>query len=133
MSFLVSDIEAADFYLRAEAWVSQEANSGIFIRCGDRKAISPATGYEVNLFDTRPDPSYGTGAIVDLAKVSPMPKAGGRWNLLEVSAIGDALSVTLNGQRTVDAVHDSRHAKGAIALQYGSGVVRFRKVEIRLP
>jgi hypothetical protein len=117
-------------HLRAEVWVSPDANSGVFIRCGDRRAISPATGYEINLFDARPDPSYGTGAIVEVARVSPMPKAGGRWNLLEVSAVGDTLSVTLNGQRTVDAAHDSKHAKGAIALQYGSGVVKFRKVEI---
>jgi hypothetical protein len=28
----------------------------------------------VNIWDTRPDPSYGTGAIVDVAKVDPMPK-----------------------------------------------------------
>jgi hypothetical protein len=130
MSFLVSEATAADFHLRAEVWVSPDANSGVFIRCGDRRAISPATGYEINLFDARPDPSYGTGAIVEVARVSPMPKAGGRWNLLEVSAVGDTLSVTLNGQRTVDAAHDSKHAKGAIALQYGSGVVKFRKVEI---
>jgi hypothetical protein len=36
--------------------------------------------YEVNIYDQRPEPAYGTGAIVDFAKVDPMPKAGGRWN-----------------------------------------------------
>lgn len=60
-----------------------------------------------------------------------MPKAGGRWNLLEVSARGDALSVVFNGVKTVDAVHDATHAEGPIALQYGAGTVRFRRVEIR--
>lgn len=131
MSFLVSDSSLRDFHLRAEVWVSPEANSGIFIRCSDRTAFNPTNAYEVNLFDTRPDPAYGTGAIVDVAKVSPMPRAGGRWNVLDISANGDILSVTLNGQTTVDGVRNATHAEGPIALQYGSGVVKFRKVEVR--
>lgn len=132
MSFLVSRDSFRDFDLRAAIWVSDDANSGIFIRCTDRTKISPATAYEVNVFDQRPDPTYGTGAIVNIAKVSPMPKAGGRWNLMEISARGDRLSVVFNGQTTVDAVRDTAHAEGPIALQYGTGVVRFRKVEVRI-
>lgn len=131
MSFLVSRDSFRDFDLRAELWVSDDANSGIFIRCADRTRITPATAYEVNVFDRRPDPTYGTGGIVDIAPVSPMPKAGGRWNLLEVSAKGDVLSVVFNGQKTVDAVRNTAHAEGPIALQYGSGVVKFRAVEVR--
>ena len=131
MSFLVSRDSFRDFDLRAQLWVSDDANSGIFIRCDDRARITPATAYEVNVFDRRPDPTYGTGAIVDIAAVSPMPKAGGRWNLLEVSARSDVLSVVFNGQKTVDAVRNTAHAEGPLALQYGSGVVKFRKVEVR--
>ena len=131
MSFLVSNESFRDFELRAEVWVSPEANSGIFIRCSDRTRFTPANAYEVNVFDQRPDPTYGTSAIVDIAPVSPMPKAGGRWNLLEVSARGDALSVIFNSVRTVDGVRDATHAEGPIALQYGAGTVRFRRVEIR--
>lgn len=132
MSFLVSRDSFRDFDLRAAIWVSADANSGIFIRCADRTQITPATAYEVNVFDQRADPTYGTGAIVNIAKVSPMPKAGGRWNLMEISARGDRLSVVFNGQKTVDGVRDGAHAEGPIALQYGSGVVRFRKVEVRI-
>jgi hypothetical protein len=131
MSFLVSKDSFRDFDLRAEIWVSDDANSGIFIRCADLTSITPATAYEVNVFDRRPDPTYGTGAIVNIAPVSPMPKAGGRWSLMEVRARGDAFSVVFNGQRTVDAVRDAAHAEGPIALQYGAGVVKFRAVEIR--
>lgn len=131
MSFLVSRDSFRDFDLRAEIWVSDDANSGIFIRCADRLRITPATAYEVNVFDRRPDPTYGTGAIVNLAPVSPMPRAGGRWSLIEVRARGDALSVVFNGRKTVDSVRDAAHAEGAIALQYGSGVVKFRTVEVR--
>ena len=131
VSFLVSRVSYRDFDLRAEFWVSAEANSGIFIRCSDRAEITSANAYEVNIFDTRPDPTYGTGAIVDVAKVSPMPKAGGQWNTMLIQARGDRFTVTFNGRKTVDSARDGKHPAGPIALQYGAGVVKFRKVEIR--
>jgi hypothetical protein len=131
MSFLVSRDSFRDFDLRAEIWVSPEANSGIFIRCSDRARFTPDNAYEVNVFDQRPDPTYGTGAIVNIAAVSPMPKAGGRWSLLEISARGDSLGVTFNGVRTVEGIRNAAHAEGPIALQYGGGTVKFRRVEIR--
>lgn len=131
MGFLVSNGSFRDFDLRAEIWVSPDANSGVFIRCSDRTRFTPANAYEINVFDQRPDPTFGTGAIVDIAAVSPMPKAGGRWNVLEISARGPLLSVVLNGVTTVDSVRDTAHAEGPIALQYGAGTVKFRRVEIR--
>jgi len=92
--------------------------------------VEPTSAYEVNIFDRRPDPTYGTGGIVGLAKVSPMPKAGGRWNVMEISARGERFSVWLNGANTVDDARDATHSHGRIALQYGLGVVKFRKVEV---
>jgi len=128
--FLVSKNSYADFQIRSEFWVDSDANSGIFLRCADPQKITSKTCYEVNIYDKRPEPSYGTGAIVDVAKVSPMPKAGGQWNVYEITAKGPQLTVTLNGNRTVD-VRDNKLSRGPIALQYGAGVVKFRKVEIR--
>lgn len=128
--FLVSKTPYKDFQIRAEFWVDDEANSGVFLRCADPKKINAKTCYEVNIFDKRPDPVYGTGAIVDVAKVVPMPKAGGKWNTYEITAQGPHLVVVLNGVKTVD-VQDSQHASGPIALQYGSGVIKFRKVQIK--
>ena len=130
IAYLVSKNSYKDFQIRAEFWVSDDANSGIFIRCEQPKSIGSKTCYEVNIFDQRPDPSYGTGAIVDVAKVDPMPKAGGKWNTFEITAQGPHFVVVLNGQKTVDA-EDSKHSSGAIALQYGQGVVKFRKVQIK--
>jgi hypothetical protein len=129
--FLVSKESYGDFQIRAEFWVDADANSGVFLRCSDPKKVSSATAYEVNIFDKRPDPSYGTGAIVNVAKVVPMPKAGGKWNVYEITAKGSQFFVTLNGQRTVDGAQDGKHARGPVALQYGGGVVKFRKVQIR--
>jgi hypothetical protein len=130
LSYLVSKDSYKDFQIKAEFWTDEEANSGIFIRCDQRDKIDAKICYEVNIFDKRPDPSYGTGAIVDVAKVDPMPKAAGKWNTYEITAQGSHLVVVLNGQKTVD-VQDSKHAGGPFALQYGSGVVKFRKVQIK--
>jgi hypothetical protein len=136
--FLVSKEAYGDFELRAEFWVDSETNSGIFIRCTDPNKVTGATAYEVNIWDTRPDPSYGTGAIVNVAKVDPMPKAGGKWNVYDITAKGSKFTVKLNGQTTVDGAEDSKFARGHIALQHGlgvgnsdKGVVKFRKVEIK--
>ncbi len=129
-SFLVTRNSYKDFQIRAEFWTDEEANSGIFIRCDQSQKINSKICYEVNIFDKRPDPSYGTGAIVGVAKVDPMPKAAGKWNTYEITAQGPHLVVVLNGQKTADA-QDSTHASGPFALQYGSGVVKFRKVQIK--
>jgi hypothetical protein len=128
--FLVSKNAYKDFQIRAEFWADDEANSGIFIRLSDPKKVTAANSYEVNIFDKRPDPSYGTGAIVNFAKVSPMPRAGGKWNIYEITAKGPQLTVILNGMRTAD-VRDGTYASGPFALQYAAGVVKFRKVQIR--
>lgn len=130
LAYLVSKVPYKDFQIRAEFWTDAEANSGIFIRCDNPKVIDGKTCYEVNIFDKRPDPSYGTGAIVDVAKVNPMPKAADKWNTYEITAKGDHLTVILNGEKTAD-VDDTKHASGPIALQYGSGLVKFRKVQIK--
>jgi hypothetical protein len=128
--FLVSKNSYGNFQVRAEFWVDDNANSGVFLRCSDRKQVTAKNAYEVNIFDKRPDPTYGTGAIVYVAKIANMPKAGGKWNTYEITAKGSRLTVVLNGVQTVD-VQDSQHASGPIALQYGAGVVKFRRVEIK--
>lgn len=129
-SHLVSKTSYKDFELRAEFWADDDCNSGIFIRIVDRKKVTTKTAYEVNIFDKRPGPEYGTGAIVDFAKVSPMPKAGGKWNVFEITAKGPRLTVKLNGQQTAD-IEDRTFPEGPISLQYGSGVIKWRKVDIR--
>jgi hypothetical protein len=131
ISYMVSRQDYTDFQIRAEFWVSDDANSGVFIRCTDPSSVGSKTAYEVNIFDTRPDPSYGTGAIVDVAKAATILKAGGKWNVYEITAKGSTFDVTLNGVKTVVGGTDSKFPKGRIALQYGAGVVKFRKVEIK--
>ena len=128
-SFLVSKNSYTDFRIRAEFWVSDDANSGIYMRCADIKNITDRLCYEANIFDQRPDPTYGTGAITHLAPVSPMPKAGGKWNTFDITVQGTRVTVALNGVRTAE-MQDSKLASGPIALQYAAGIVKFRKLQI---
>jgi hypothetical protein len=128
--YLVSKNSYSDFEVRAEFWVDGEANSGVFLRCSGPQKVTADNAYEVNIFDKRPDPTYGTGAIVNMSKPAVFLKAAGQWNTYEITARGKHFTVILNGTRTVD-VDDSKHARGPIALQYAAGTVKFRKVQIK--
>jgi hypothetical protein len=110
-SYLVSKKSFKDFEIKAEFWVSDDANSGIFIRCTDPKKIGSKTAYEVNIFDKRPDPSYGTGAIVDTAKAEKVLKAGGKWNTYHITAKGSKFTLELNGTRTVNGAEDTNSGR----------------------
>jgi Domain of Unknown Function (DUF1080) len=116
--FLVSKSSYKDFQIRAEFWADHTTNSGIFIRCAEPDKITAINAYEVNIYDQRPDPSYGTGGIVNVAK-------------------GSQLTVVLNGVKTAD-VQNSQLAQGPFALQFGNGAndapggaIKWRKVQIK--
>ena len=139
---LVSKKSYGDFELRAEFWAASDTNSGVFIRCNNRQKIDSKNCYEVNIWDTRPDPRYGTGAIVDVAAV-PVPlanRAGGKWNTYEIAARGGRMTVRLNGVQTVDVDEQKMNLRsGPFTLQYAlggaqgaqGGPIKWRKVEIR--
>jgi hypothetical protein len=130
--YLVTPEAYGDFQLTAEVWASPGANSGIFVRCQDPKEITANNSYEVNIYDTRPDPAYRTGAIVNVAKPMATVNADGKWTSVDITAQGSRLVVVMDGVKTVDTTHQG-HVRGPIALQYGQGsaMVRFRNVRVR--
>jgi hypothetical protein len=127
---LVSKNAYKDHMIYAEFWASDDANSGIFVRCDPKQPIGAKVCYEVNIYDQRPDPTYGTGSIVYFAEVNPMPKAGGKWNTFEITAKGRNISVSMNGKPTV-TLNNGMFEQGHFTLQYGTGVVKFRKVAVK--
>jgi len=139
VGYLVSKQSYKDFAIRAEFWAASDTNSGIFVRLSDPKTITADNSYEVNIWDIRPDPKYGTGGIVGFAAV-PLPPvflAGGRWNTYEIEARGSVVTVKLNGTVTVTMSND-KFAAGPFALQFGPGVqgvvggpIKWRKVQIK--
>jgi hypothetical protein len=114
-----------------EFWASDDANSGIFLRCQNPEQITDRSCYEANIFDQRKDPSYGTGAIVRFAEVNPMPKAGGKWNTYEITVKGRTITLMLNGKKTAELRENQMFEEGPITLQHGAGVIKFRKVAIK--
>jgi hypothetical protein len=130
-AYLVSHNSYKDFHIHAEFWVTSDTNSGIYLRCADVRPITDRSCYEANIFDRRPDPTFGTGAIVHFSKVIPMPKAAGKWNTYDITVKGNHITVMLNGVKTAET-QDDRFASGPVALEYGGGSqVKFRKVQIR--
>ena len=137
--FLVSKDSYRDFALYAEFWAATDTNSGIFVRASDPAKIGADNSYEINIWDIRPDPKYGTGGIVDFAAVPvpPVYLAGGRWNTYEIEARGPVVTVLFNGQRTV-TMNNGKYPAGPFALQFGAGVqgvtggpIKRRKVMIK--
>jgi hypothetical protein len=128
--YLVTKNSYKNFVVRVEFMASHDANSGIYFRCLDPKKITDRTCYEANIFDERPDASYGTGAITRYVEVNPMPKAGDKWNTYEVTANGRDITVVLNGQTTAK-LRNGMFDEGPIALQHGAGGIKFRKVEVK--
>ena len=98
--FLVTPASYRDFQITLEFWVTDDANSGVFLRCSNPKLIDQTNAYEVNIFDKRPDQSYRTGGIVDVAKPTSIIQTGGKGNTYDITAKGSQLTVVLNERRS---------------------------------
>jgi hypothetical protein len=59
-----------------------------------------------------------------------MPKAAGKWNTMEITAKGRTITVMLNGQKTAE-LHNGMFEEGPFTLQYGSGVLKVRKLAVK--
>lgn len=122
-----------NFILRVEFAVdSMETNSGIFIRTPllpDRKPDLFMEGaYEVEIKGT----DTGRITLVPLPGDTNFPLPIRTWNDLEITAIGQQYTVTLNGQTTARFT-GNRNQSGYIALQNlgNTGSAYFRRVRIK--
>src|SRR4051812_7989857 len=131
MYYLATKTPYKDFQLHVEFWVSDDANSGIYMRCSDVRPMTDRSCHEANIFEKRPDPSYATGSIVHLVKGPvPVPRTGGQWNTMDITAQGKHMKVVLNGVTTAET-DEVRDNAGVIGLQYAGGTVKFRKFQIK--
>jgi hypothetical protein len=127
---LATTTEFADFEVKVDFWIDDEANSGVFLRSPAAGPITHLNAYEVNIFDAHRD--WPTGSINGVARVPAVPKTAGRWNTYHLIAEGEELTVRLNGELLL-RTQDPKLARGAIALQKfdSAGVVKFRNVKLR--
>jgi len=129
---LVSKKSYKDFELYVEFWAADDTNSGVYLRAPDPNNVNTASGaYEVQIWDKNPNPAYSTGSLVNVASVSPIHKAGGRWNTFEIYAVGSTITVKMNGTVTA-AVQDARNVKdGRLAIQFNGGPIKVRKMLVK--
>jgi len=124
----------ADFTLRLEFNVDTDtSNSGIYVRIPDPKGdykVAGAKGYEIDIYGGK------TGSIiflpVRLRPAKPVPVAPGKWQEMEVTAVGQKYTVKLNGQ-VINEYLGNRALSGYIGLEtwHGEGDVHFRNVRIK--
>ena len=129
--YLVTPTSYGDVQVVVEFWADPDANSGVFLRLQDLNKISAMVGYEVQIFDKRPDPTYRTGSLTFISKPAAMIDAANRWNTFDITARGSRITVDMNGTRTVDVQDTMFTRPGPIALQRTAGIIRFRSVRVR--
>ena len=122
----------ADFHLRAEAKIAKYADSGVFMRA-PFAFLTGKMPYAVSLSMT--DKKNPLGSLSGLKTADPSVKLPGadQWFPFDVIALGNRLTIKINGATTVDFVDEKNaYARGHIALhQMVSDVVQFRKIEIK--
>jgi hypothetical protein len=132
-----------DFVLRLQFQTSKPAsNSGVFVRVPE---VPTSDDYIYHAFEVQIDasgdgPIHRTGAVYDAVGPSvDAARAPGEWNDMEISFVGDRITVVLNGTQVVDweaepagKVEDFA-ARGYIGLQNhdADSSVWFRNVRVK--
>lgn len=122
--YLASDRRYKNFVLSIEFRCGDDTNSGVFVRSPDESG-----GYEVQIWRQQPA-GFNTGSIVGTAKTArAFALEPDRWNLYQITANGERLTVMLNGETTLD-VRDDKFPEGHIRLQYQQFPIAFRNIKI---
>jgi hypothetical protein len=123
--YLTSDRSYRNFVLSLEFNTGPDTNSGVFVR-----SPKESGGYEVQIWRVQPA-GYNTGSIVNTGKTArDFAFKPNQWNLFQITADGDRLTVVLNGETTLD-VRDMRFPEGNIRLQYQQFPIAFRNIKLR--
>jgi hypothetical protein len=92
-----------NFTLDLEFKVAPQANSGVFLRTGDRKDILSAL--EIQIHETTDGAQYGmVGALYNCLPPSRnMARPAGQWNRYTVTCQGSRLLLVFNGEQVLNA------------------------------
>ena len=118
---LYTEKEYADFVLRFEFRLTENANNGIGIRA-PLDADAAYAGIEIQVLDdsgskyTNLRPAQYHGSIYDMVPAKRgFQKPVGEWNAEEITARGRQITVTLNGATIVDANLDDVKDEATLA------------------
>ena len=130
---LLTDRTFTDFKLVAEFRYPRKSNSGIYLRGRYEAQIEDTAGREIE--------SHIMGGIYGFLTPSiNAAKPAGEWQTIEITLIGRAVTIVLNGERVLDrqaipgitgGALDSREGDpGPILLQGDHGPIEFRKLTL---
>jgi len=130
---LLTEKKFTDFRLHAEFRYPKGSNSGVYLR----------GRYEVQIednFGQEPDSERMGGVYGFLTPSFNAAKRAGEWQTLDITLVGRAVTVVLNGERVIDrqavpgitggALDSDEGAPGPILLQGDHGPIEFRKVTL---
>jgi hypothetical protein len=136
-----------DFILRVEWRISENGNSGVFVRVPDSdfKGSPSQAGFEIQILDDNGSQYKGklkpyqySGGLYHFQGISkPVFKGAGAWNSYELTVRGNHIGLIYNGEDVLDvdlsqnAEMLKRPKNGFIGLQNHNSVVEFRKIEIK--
>ena len=104
-----------NFTYRAEIRISDKGNSGMYFRTAFGHGFP--SGYEAQINSSHTDPKR-TGTLYGFADVTEMLVPPNTWFTQEVTAVGNRITVKVNGKTTVDHVDAKKtHARGHFAFQ----------------
>jgi hypothetical protein len=133
---LLTDQVFTDFQFKAEVRLPRRSNSGIYLR----------GRYEMQIEDNFGDDpeSHKVGGIYGFLtpRINASRKAG-EWQTVEITLVGRAVTIVLNGELVIDrqeipgitggALDSDEEKPGPIMLQGDHGPVEFRNITIRQP
>jgi hypothetical protein len=111
---IISERSFKDFSLSMEYRIEKDSNSGLYLR----------GRYELQVLDDAGKPPTLTGHMAVYGRVAPAVNASrpaGEWQAVEVTLVGNRLSVTLNGQRVHDNAAIDGITGGALNSDEGTG------------
>jgi len=126
-----------NFKYRVEAKINDKGNSGQYFRTEFGPGFPK--GYEAQINATHGD-RIKTGSLYlpnvkEVLVLNDAPNKPDEYFVQEVTCIGDTITISVNGKKTVDAWKDPEHRykKGHFALQgHDPGtVVTFKKIEMK--
>jgi hypothetical protein len=134
---LVTDSMFGDFSVRLK-FKSVHGNSGLYFR-SEETGFSGLSGFQAEI-----DPDRDTGGLYETNGrawvIKPKPEQvqtwfkPGEWNEMIVTAFGNKIVVTVNGQKSAEIEDEKGRRKGRIALQLHGGeegLIYLKEIEIQ--
>ncbi len=131
---IVSERKFKDFSLSMEYKLEKDSNSGLYLR----------GRYELQILDDAGKPPTLTGHMSVYGRVTPSANASrtaGEWQTVDVTLVGNRVSVVLNGQKIQDnvalegitggALDSDEAAAGPIMIQGDHTRIWIRKLVVR--